>query len=93
MNKRLDGDIFSKNPTVLMVTFGMNDSGYYEYNGDNCLLYTSVFPQKLDGAGKGYGAFIKFKKGSKVQAKAASSYISAEQALITLNKLARKRQE
>ena len=29
MNKRLDGDIFSKNLTVLMVTFGMNDSGYY----------------------------------------------------------------
>lgn len=35
MNKRLDGDIFSKNPSVLMVTFGMNDSGYMEYNGDN----------------------------------------------------------
>lgn len=35
MNKRLDGDVFSKNPTVLLVTFGMNDSGYYEYNGDN----------------------------------------------------------
>ncbi len=35
MNKRLDGDIFSMNPTVLMVTFGMNDSGYFEYNGDN----------------------------------------------------------
>lgn len=35
MNKRLDGDIFSKEPTSLMVTFGMNDSGYYEYNGDN----------------------------------------------------------
>ena len=35
MNKRLDGDIFSLNPTVLMVTFGMNDSGYFEYNGDN----------------------------------------------------------
>lgn len=34
-NKRLDNDIFSKNPTVLMVTFGMNDSGYFEYNGDN----------------------------------------------------------
>lgn len=34
MNKRLDGDIFSLNPTVLMVTFGMNDSGYFEYNGD-----------------------------------------------------------
>lgn len=35
MNKRLDGDIFSLEPTSLMVTFGMNDSGYYEYNGDN----------------------------------------------------------
>ena len=34
MYKRLDGDVFSKNPTVLMVTFGMNDSGYFEYNGD-----------------------------------------------------------
>lgn len=35
MNKRLDGDIFSMKPSVLMVTFGMNDSGYFEYNGDN----------------------------------------------------------
>lgn len=35
MNKRLDNDIFSKEPTVLAVTFGMNDSGYFEYNGDN----------------------------------------------------------
>jgi len=32
MNKRLDGDVFSKRPTVLVTTFGMNDSGYYEYN-------------------------------------------------------------
>lgn len=35
MYKRLDDDIFSKEPTVLAVTFGMNDSGYFEYNGDN----------------------------------------------------------
>lgn len=34
MNKRLDGDIFCLEPTTLMVTFGMNDSGYFEYNGD-----------------------------------------------------------
>ena len=34
MNKRLDADIFCLNPSVLMVTFGMNDSGYFEYNGD-----------------------------------------------------------
>ena len=35
MNKRLDDDIFCKEPTVLIVTFGMNDSGYYEYNSSN----------------------------------------------------------
>lgn len=35
MYKRLDGDVFSKNPTTLVVTFGMNDSGYLEYNGDD----------------------------------------------------------
>ena len=34
MNKRLDADIFAMQPSVLMVTFGMNDSGYFEYNGD-----------------------------------------------------------
>ncbi|MFC7525956.1 SGNH/GDSL hydrolase family protein [Parapedobacter sp. GCM10030251] len=33
MVKRLDGDVFSKHPTVLITTFGMNDSGYFEYNG------------------------------------------------------------
>ena len=35
MYKRLDDDIFSKQPNVLAVTFGMNDSGYFEYNGEN----------------------------------------------------------
>ena len=35
MYERLDGDVFSKRPTVLMVTFGMNDTGYMEYNGDD----------------------------------------------------------
>jgi lysophospholipase L1-like esterase len=39
MVKRLDEDVFSKRPTVLMVTFGMNDSGYFEYNGDNAEQY------------------------------------------------------
>ena len=32
MYKRLDGDVFDKKPTVLVTTFGMNDSGYMEYN-------------------------------------------------------------
>ena len=35
MYNRFDGDVLTKNPTVLMVTFGMNDSGYNEYNGEN----------------------------------------------------------
>ncbi|MFV0420199.1 MAG: SGNH/GDSL hydrolase family protein [Dysgonomonas sp.] len=34
MVRRLDGDVFSKRPTVLITTFGMNDTGYFEYNGD-----------------------------------------------------------
>ncbi|MBQ3536750.1 MAG: GH92 family glycosyl hydrolase [Alistipes sp.] len=37
-----------------------------------------------EGAGKGYGAYIRFKPGSKITAKAASSYISLEQAAVTL---------
>jgi len=45
-----------------------------------------IFPNQLNGSGKGYGAYIKFKSGSKVQAKAASSYISYDQAWITLNR-------
>lgn len=30
---RLDGDVFAKRPNVITLTFGMNDSGYFEYNG------------------------------------------------------------
>ena len=30
---RFDDDVLSKQPTVLTFTFGMNDTGYYEYNG------------------------------------------------------------
>ncbi|MCR5849521.1 MAG: SGNH/GDSL hydrolase family protein [Bacteroidaceae bacterium] len=30
---RFDDDVLSKNPSVLTFTFGINDTGYYEYNG------------------------------------------------------------
>ena len=80
-NQRFVNDSKSfRNYFVVQFDKPFEDYGVWENQKDE------VFPQKLDGAGKGYGAFIKFKKGSKVQAKAASSYISAEQALITLNK-------
>lgn len=39
MTRRLDGDVFSKRPTVLMATFGMNDTGYVEYNGDDAAAF------------------------------------------------------
>lgn len=45
-----------------------------------------IFNKQKTGNGKGYGAFVKFKNGAKVQAKAVSSYISYEQAHITLNR-------
>lgn len=32
---RLDDDVLSKKPNVMTFTFGMNDTGYYEYNGDD----------------------------------------------------------
>ena len=41
---------------------------------------------QLSDEGKGIGAYIKFKDGQTVQAKIASSYISPEQAQITLNR-------
>ena len=55
------------------------DYGVWENQKDE------MFSGKLDGAGKGYGAYIKFKKARRFRLKAASSYISAEQAVITLN--------
>lgn len=50
-----------------------------------------IYPGKASGKGtgkgseKGHGAYVKFRKGVKVQVKATSSYISPEQALVTLN--------
>lgn len=45
-----------------------------------------TFPAEIYRQGKGSGAYLKFKKGAKVQAKAASSYISRQQAILTLNR-------
>jgi predicted alpha-1,2-mannosidase len=43
-----------------------------------------TFPGELTAEGKGMGAYLQFKPGVKVQAKTASSYISHEQASVTL---------
>lgn len=46
----------------------------------------SIFPGQDSGSGKGYGAFVKFKPGAKVQVKATSSYISYDQVRLTLER-------
>ncbi len=35
IKKRLDDDVFSKKPTYMTMTFGMNDVGYYDFWKDN----------------------------------------------------------
>lgn len=65
---------------VIQFDTPFEDYGTWENQKDE------IFPKKVSGEGKGYGAYIKFKKGAKVQAKAASSYISYDQAWITLNR-------
>ncbi len=45
----------------------------------------TIQDNQLEGEGEGIGAYIKFKDEEKVQAKVASSYISQEQAGVTLN--------
>jgi predicted alpha-1,2-mannosidase len=46
--------------------------------------HDSISPKNLSAEGMGEGAYIKFKDGAVVQAKVASSYISPEQAEVTL---------
>ncbi|MGV8879203.1 MAG: GH92 family glycosyl hydrolase [Sphingobacteriaceae bacterium] len=45
----------------------------------------TISANSITGEGYGIGAYIQFKDGEKVQAKVASSYVSAEQATVTLN--------
>jgi len=46
----------------------------------------TIQEKSLTAEGKGRGAYVKFKNGAKVQAKVTSSYISPEQAQITLER-------
>ena len=36
---RMDDDVLSKQPTVVTFTFGMNDTGYYEYNSTDSAAF------------------------------------------------------
>ena len=59
-----------------VVQFDQPILDYGIWEGEN----KKTFPHEKDGQGKRYGCYLKFRPGSKVQARAASSYISEEQA-------------
>jgi len=49
---RFDDDVFGKNPTVLTLTWGMNDSGYFEwYRADG----QAFMDKRIEGSYKYYG--------------------------------------
>jgi lysophospholipase L1-like esterase len=49
---RFDADVLSKKPTVLTLTWGMNDSGYFEWNAADA---QQVFDKKMVNTYKTYG--------------------------------------
>jgi predicted alpha-1,2-mannosidase len=67
-----------KNYFVIVFDKPFAEYGTWENKHDN------ISKGKLTDEGNGVGAYIKFKDGVTVQAKVASSYISAEQAEVTL---------
>lgn len=69
-----------RNYFVIQFDKPFEDYGIWENQEDK------IFVSQTTGTGKGYGAYIRFKPGTKVQAKAASSYISYDQAWITLHR-------
>lgn len=50
MLERLEEDVYGKKPTVVTATFGMNDSGYYEYFKDDADEFASRQLQRVDSA-------------------------------------------
>lgn len=49
--RRLDYDILAKNPNVLVLTFGMNDTGYFEFNNNNA---DKTAAERIEASRKSY---------------------------------------
>ena len=64
----------------LVITFDKPFEAYGTWENKK----NTITAKNKEAEGEGVGAYIKFKNGETVQAKVASSYISPEQALITL---------
>lgn len=87
-NRRITGWVnnhrFVNNPSTFHSWFVLEFDKPFEDYGVWENVQDRVFHGTASGEGKGYGAFVRFRKGTKVQIKAASSYISLEQAMTTL---------
>lgn len=52
MYRRLDYDVMAKHPNVLVLTFGMNDTGYFEFNQANA---DETAQQRIAASAENYG--------------------------------------
>lgn len=65
---RLSSDVFSRNPSVIFLTFGMNDAGYYEYLKPNAAALADSNVQKsLRGYQQIEKSLLAYKKAEVVQ--------------------------
>lgn len=64
-----------------VIQFDQPFEAYGIWEGDG----KKILAGRTHGEGRKYGAYLQFRKGAKVQAKAASSYITPEQAELTLS--------
>ena len=87
-NRRITGWVnnhrFVNNPSTFHSWFVLEFDKPFEEYGVWENVEDKTFQGTVSGEGKGYGAFVRFRKGAKVQIKVASSYISLEQAMTTL---------
>lgn len=48
MLERIEEDVYGKNPTVITATFGMNDSGYFEYDKPDAAAFAERQLHRVD---------------------------------------------
>ncbi|RZL17921.1 MAG: glycoside hydrolase family 92 protein, partial [Pedobacter sp.] len=78
-----NGEGFKKNwKSYFVIQFDQPIQAYGTWDNKS----NNVLPDSLFAEGRGKGAYIEFKAGTKVQVKTASSYISAEQAQLNLDR-------
>lgn len=74
MLERIEEDVYGKNPTVVTATFGMNDSGYFEYNGDNPTAFVERQMYRVDTTFQAMQKIMKSHKDTRVIMIAGTPY-------------------